>query len=89
MLITFDAAKDRINRAKHGVSLAEAARLDWDNALGWLDTREEYGEDREFVLGAIGNYLYYVVFVERDGVMRIISMRRATNREIRKYVEES
>jgi uncharacterized DUF497 family protein len=30
-----------LNLAKHGISLAEAARLDWDNALVSLDDRRE------------------------------------------------
>jgi uncharacterized DUF497 family protein len=31
--IVFDPAKDAINRDKHGVSLAEAARLKWDHVF--------------------------------------------------------
>ena len=37
--ITFDAAKDRINSIKHGVSLAEAGKFEWDTAVTWLDAR--------------------------------------------------
>jgi len=36
MQIEFDPAKDEGNQAKHGVSLAEASRLDWDEP--WCDT---------------------------------------------------
>ena len=39
MNTTFDPAKDAVNLAKHGISLAEAARLDWDNALVSPDDR--------------------------------------------------
>lgn len=35
MLITFDVAKDRINFRKHGMSLAEAAFIDWENVVEW------------------------------------------------------
>ena len=31
--------------------------------------------------------LYYVAFVERGNVRRIISLRRATRREVKHYVE--
>lgn len=31
--------------------------------------------------------LYYVAFVDRGDVMRIISLRRATRREVKHYVE--
>ena len=34
-----------------------------------------------------GNTLYYVAFVDRGGVRRIISLRLAERREVRKYVE--
>jgi uncharacterized DUF497 family protein len=33
MRIEFDKAKDRRNRAKHGLSLGLAAKLDWDSML--------------------------------------------------------
>lgn len=49
--ITFDPAKEARNRAKHGVSLALAADIEWDTALGWTDTREDYGEDRQCGIG--------------------------------------
>lgn len=86
MSVTFDLHKDAINYLKHGVSLADAARLDWAHALIWLDTRHDYGEERQIALAAISNTLFYVAFVERPGGMRIISMRRATNKEIQRYV---
>jgi len=36
--IAFDPTKDAINRAKHGISLGEAARLDWNRVLAKLDS---------------------------------------------------
>ena len=33
MQITFDEAKDALNKSKHGVSLTEAEKLEWDDAL--------------------------------------------------------
>lgn len=89
MHITFDPAKDRGNRSKHGVSMAEAANLDWDNAIVWLDMRDDYGEDRDIALAGIGSTLYYVAYVERADVLRNISMRRAPNREIAHYVQQA
>ena len=44
--IDFDPAKDLANRAKHGLSLADAAELDWDAANIVPDTRFDYGELR-------------------------------------------
>lgn len=87
MDITYDPAKDRSNQHKHGVSLAEAAHIEWDTALEWLDDRYDYGEPRYIALGAIGDRLYCVVFVDREDNRRIISLRKANAREVSKYVE--
>ena len=81
----FDPAKDAINRAKHGVSLSEAARLDWNRVLAKLDTRTDYGEPRQIGYGPIGRRLYCVVFVDRGDTLRIISLRKANNRETDRY----
>lgn len=87
--IEFDPAKDAVNFKKHGVSLALAAQLDWDAALVWADERFEYDEWRMIALAPDTNTLYYVAFVDRDDVRRIISLRRALRREVKHYVENS
>lgn len=46
MRIVFDPAKDKLNLADHGVSLALARELAWDEALVWLDDRFGYDELR-------------------------------------------
>jgi uncharacterized DUF497 family protein len=85
--IEFDPAKDALNRARHGVSLAVARELDWDAALVWMDDRFGYDEVRMIALVPKTNMLYYVAFVERGNRRRIISLRRATRREVNHYVE--
>lgn len=87
MRMEFDPAKDAVNRAKHGVSLTLARRLDWDSALVRIDDRFEYGEWRMIALAPETNTLYYVAFVDRGDVRRIISLRRATRLEVKHYVE--
>ena len=52
-----------------------------------LHTREEYGEERECGIGYIGLTLYFVAFVDRDGTRRIISLRKATRQEVKRYAE--
>ncbi len=81
----FDPAKDAINRSKHGVSLSEAARLDWNRVLAKLDSRTDYGEPRRIGYGPIGRRLCCVVFVDQGETLRIISLRKANNREIDRY----
>lgn len=87
MRIEFDSAKDAANQAKHGVSLSMAGNLDWEAALVWVDERFEYGESRIIALAPETETLYYVAFVDRGEVRRVISLRRANRREVKHYVE--
>jgi hypothetical protein len=87
MRLDFDPDKDVGNQSKHGVSLSLAAELDWEAALVWVDERFEYGELRMIALAPETNVLYYVAFVDRGDVRRIISVRRANRREVKHYVE--
>ena len=87
MLIVFDPGKDATNLSKHVVSLAAAAELDWDAALTWIDDRADYGEQRIVALAPMGDRLFFVAFVDRDDVRRVISLRRAKRREDSHYVK--
>ena len=89
MQITFDEAKDALNTSKHGVSLSEAEKLEWDDALIWQDTRRDYGEARMIALCAIGERLYCVVYVDREDARRIISLRKANYREVMDYANQN
>ena len=87
MRMEFDPIKDVANLEKHGVSLAMSEQLDWDAALVWIDDRFSYMELRMIALAPETNTVYYVAFVEKDEIRRIISLRRATRREVIHYVE--
>ncbi len=87
MRIEFDPTKDASNRLKHGVSLAMAAELDWNAAWVWVDERFKYNEMRMIALAPKTEILYYVAFVDRGDVRRIVSLRRANRREVKHYVE--
>jgi len=89
MLIEFDPAKDALNRAKHGISLGDAALVNWDAAITWMDERVEYGEARMSGLGLIGSRLFHIAFVERKGIRRVISLRKANKREVKTYVDRT
>lgn len=89
MEITFDPEKDKLNRRKHGVSLLRAADFEWDTAVSWLDQRFEYEELRMCAVGAIGVRLYFLVYVETDDSLRVISLRKANTTEVRRYVRQT
>ena len=89
MQVVFDPDKDVENCRKHGISLSDAANMDWDAVLLWHDTRHDYGENRMVALGAIGDRLYCVVYVDRGTDRRIISLRKANQREFDRYEKET
>ncbi|SFV06729.1 BrnT family toxin [Pseudoduganella namucuonensis] len=87
MKIEFDPQKDIANRKRHGLSLADAAELEWDAAQAAIDRRFPYDELRMMAVVPKGVRLYHVAYVERGAVLRIISLRLASRREVRGYAE--
>jgi uncharacterized protein len=84
-IIEFDAEKDKANVVKHGISLSRAPDLRISAILE--DDRYDYGETRYRAFGMIDDQAHCMVFAERKGVMRIISLRRAHAKEIARYVK--
>lgn len=71
------------NLEKHGVSFGEATEVFYDpNALEGHDLEHSANEHRFFIVGLSSRRLLYVVYAERHGdIVRIISARRALDRE--------
>lgn len=89
MRVMFDPIKDASNIAKHGISLALAEALDWAASWIWIDLRRDYGEARQCALVPKGQRLYFVAFVDRGDVRRVISLRKANEREVKHYVKNN
>jgi hypothetical protein len=54
------------------------------------DEREDYGEQRFVIIGmAEGHVLLFVAYTEREDRIRIISARRATQREQDDYFRQN
>jgi uncharacterized protein len=87
MRYVWDPAKDAVNRRKHGFSLAAAIpALEDPGRVIWTDDRSDYGEERLINLGLTPRGVLYVVYTEKDeGTIRIISARKAANKEIGWY----
>lgn len=88
MDIDFDPAKDAANISKHGLSLAEAECLEWDELLAIPDDRHHYGERRYIGYAPIGRRVCCVVFTDREQTRRIISLRKANAREVNRYARQ-
>ena len=80
----FDPAKEANNLSKHGISLARW--IDIDMKITFTDSRRDYGEIRYRGYGYIDGLAYCLVFTDRNGRVRPISLRRAHNKEMRRHV---
>lgn len=85
--IGFDPAKNATNIASRGLSFELVEQMEWATALMVEDTRKAYGERRFQVLGFIGERLHAVVFTPRDGMVHVISLRKANSREVKRYAK--
>lgn len=83
----FDSAKDESNLEKYGLSLADAENFEWETAVVYEDTRQQYAEPRFEVTGYIGERLHVMVYCLRGDTYRIISLRKANPREVKRYAE--
>lgn len=83
----FDPAKDESNFDKHGLSLADADGFEWETAVVCEDTRKQYTEPRFKATGYICDRLHVLVFCLRSDAVRVISLRKANAREVKRYAE--
>jgi hypothetical protein len=89
--IEWDARKADANRRKHGISFELAREVFEDELYVRLYRGDEHGEERWWTLGLVGAQVLVVVHTwienEEESVVRIISARRATASERRRYEE--
>jgi hypothetical protein len=84
----YDPAKERANRAKHGVSLALAEVLFAGPHVSVADDRFDYGEVRELAFGLVNHRLFVCVYADRGPERRVISLRKANKREVKRYGQD-
>ena len=82
----WDEPKRIANIEKHEIDFEDIHAFDWSTAAIFSSPR--YGEMRQIAIGYIGGRLHFVVFTERGEQRRIISMRKANPREVRKYAQD-
>ena len=78
-----DEAKRRGNIAKHGIDFDEIERFQWSGAL--IEPDDRHSEPRFRTLGYIGHRLHTVVYTERLGNTRVISIRKSNEVEMERY----
>jgi uncharacterized protein len=84
MDFTFDEAKSRTNRKKHGIDFIAAQALWLDDNRVEVPARTE-DEHRFLIVGLIAGKHWSAVVTYRDERIRIVSVRRARQDEIEHY----
>jgi uncharacterized protein len=85
MQYEWDENKRRQNFEKHGIDFADAVFFDWQSALETEDDRNDYGETRIKAFGLLHSRLAVLVYTRRNGIIRLISLRKANKREEAAY----
>jgi hypothetical protein len=85
MELEWDEDKRLNTLISRGLDFADAARFDPASIRTWPDLRRDYGELRYNSYGYLDSVLCTYCFTPRGSRTRIISMRRANDRERKKY----
>jgi uncharacterized DUF497 family protein len=87
MDISFDSAKREATLQERGLDMADAAEIFAGPTLIMLDDRADYGEDRYIAFGLMDGRMVVCVYTDREATRRIISLRKANEREQTKFGE--
>jgi uncharacterized DUF497 family protein len=85
MRIEFDETKRAATLESRGLDMAHAVEVLAGATLTVEDDRRDYGEDRYITVGFLGGTMVVLVWTPRGNAYRIISMRRANERERQLY----
>lgn len=80
----WDRAKEDENVARHGLSFSRFAGFDSQPTVV-IDDRHAYGERRFRAIGRIEGLGHCLVYTIRGSAMRLISFRRAHDKEMQRY----
>ena len=81
MKVEFDAAKRASTLELRGLDMARAGEVLDGDTLTIEDDRMDYGETRYITIGFLDERMVVLVWTPRGDVHRIISMRKANDRE--------
>jgi len=86
--ISFDPAKSERNARERGLPFELVEAFDFGSAVIWIDDRFDYPETRVLAIGLIGERLHVVCYTTTPDGIRVISLRKANDREVRRYGRE-
>jgi len=85
MKITFDPAKRAKTLAARNLDFAHADKVFAGHHFTWADTRKDYGEPRFITVGKLEGRMVVMVWTPCEESHRIISLRKANEREQTRY----
>lgn len=85
MDIEFDADKRDKTLAERGLDFADAAEVFAGRHYTDQDRRADYAEERFITVGPLRGRLVVLVWTSRGEARRVISMRKANEREAARY----
>ena len=85
MKIVFDEEKRLLTLERRGLDFARAGEIFAGAVYTWADDRFDYGEPRYNTFGTLDGRLVAITWTIRDNTRRIISMRKANEREQAHY----
>ena len=88
MRFTWSERKRAINLREHGLDFLDAPRVFEGLTFTYEDDRFAYSEQRFITLGLLAGVPVSVAHTESDDEIRIISFRKATGREERRFFNE-
>jgi len=86
--ITFDPSKNARNISERQLPFARAAEIKWESAVFKEDVRKNYPERRYIAIAYLDKRLHVLCFSETDLGIRVISFRKANQREGLEYEEK-
>ena len=88
MRFSWSERKRAVNLGEHGLDFVDAPRVFEGLTFTYEDDRFAYGERRFVTLGLLAGVPVSIAHTETDDEIRIISFRKATSREARRYFSE-
>jgi len=87
MNVEFDPVKRDKTLAERGLDFAHAGEVFAGRHFTAEDVREDYSEMRLITVGTLEGRMVVIVWTQRGEVRRIISMRKANEREYARYAK--
>jgi uncharacterized DUF497 family protein len=84
-MFDWDDVKEELNFRKHGIHFLTAAKVFLDPQKLIRADEEHTAEERYNILGKVGKILFVVCAFEENGIIRIISARKASEPEKERY----